>query len=95
MFSENLDAFVNEDEHAVAAVYDAAGANTAVSVIFDEPHLEEVDIGGTNPTAAAKASAIPATGAIGKTLTIGATVFTIRARQPIDDGAFVRLQLER
>jgi hypothetical protein len=95
MFTEDLDVFFNQAGHAVAAVYDAAGANTSISVIFDEPHLEQVGIGGTNPVAQAKASDIPATGAIGKTLTIGGTVFVIRARQPVDDGAVVELQLER
>jgi hypothetical protein len=95
VFTEDRTAFLKQSEHAVAAVYDAAGANTSISVIFDEPHLEQVGIGGTNPTALAEASDIPATGSIGKTLTISGTVFVIRARQPVDDGAFVELELER
>lgn len=93
MFTEDLDAFLDEDEHAVAAVYDAAGANTAVSVLFDQAYLEQLDVAGTNPVAVGKASVFPAA-AVGKTLTISGTAYTIRNREPIDDGAFVRLQLE-
>jgi len=93
MFTEDLDAFLNEDEHAVAGVYDAAGANTAVSVIKDQAYLEQLNIAGTNPAAVGKASVFPAA-AVGKTLTIAGVVYTIRGREPVDDGAFVVLQLE-
>jgi len=96
VFTEDLTAFYDPlNGFASAAVYDAAGANTALNVIFDEPHLEMVDIGGTNPVARARAVDIPATGWKGKTLTVGAASFTIEARQPIDDGAEVLLQLQR
>ena len=93
MFTEDLDAFLDEGEHAVAAVYDAAGANTAVSVIFDQAYLEQLEVAGTNPAATGKASVFPAA-AVGKTLTIAGTIYTIINREPIDDGAFVRLQLQ-
>jgi hypothetical protein len=100
MFDEDPDDFLDTDEHAVDAIYDGA---TKVKVIIDRAYLEGVGIGGTNPVATGKASDFPAT-AIGKTLAedpehpwpawIGATSFTIRGREPQDDGAFVLLQLE-
>jgi hypothetical protein len=35
-----------------------------------------------------------AAGDVGKTLTIGATTYTIKGREPVDDGAFVVLTLK-
>lgn len=91
MITEDLDAFFNVDEHAVEAIYDGA---TVVFVIFDNAYLEGVGIGGTNPVAWGKASDFPAGTSIGKTLQIGATTYTIRGREPQDDGAVCLLQLE-
>ena len=90
MFTEDLDAFLNEDEHAVAGTYDGA---TAVSVIFDNAYLEQLGVAGTRPLATGKATDFPAA-AVSKTLVISGTTYTIRAREPTDDGAFVLLQLE-
>ena len=91
MFDEDLDVLFDEDEHAVAAVYDGA---TPVLVIFDNPYVEQFDVAGTNPTALGKASDFPVAGApVGKTLLIGSVTYTIRDREPVDDGALVRLQL--
>lgn len=93
MFTEDLDVFLNQAELSVAGVYDAAGANTAVSVIKDQAYLEQFGVAGSNPVALGKASVFPAA-AVGKTLTIAGVVYTIRGREPVDDGSFVQLQLE-
>ena len=92
MFDEDLDAFLDEDEHAIAATLQG-GAAGGVMVLFDSAYQEQLDIAGTNPTVTCKASAV-AVGDIGKTLTVNSVAYTIRGREPIDDGAFVRLQLE-
>ncbi len=93
MFTEDLDAFLNTNEHAVAATYNGAAA---VSVIFDNDFLRSVGmVDTTNPVAIGKASDFPVAGSpVGKTLAIGSTTYTIRSYQPMDDGAFVALQLE-
>jgi hypothetical protein len=65
---------------------------TAVKVIFDAAYIDTLGMTATNPAALGKASDFPAS-AVGKTLLIGATTYTIRSRQPQDDGAFVLLQL--
>jgi hypothetical protein len=90
-FTEDPDVFLDTEAFAVDATYDGA---TAVKVIFDNAYLEGVGIGGTNPVATGKASDFPAGTSIGKTLAIGATTYTIRGREPVDDGLFVMLQLE-
>lgn len=92
-FSENLDAFVAlkaDGGLADPGTYDGA---TAVAVIFDAAYLEQFGIAGTGPQAVGKASVFPAS-AVGKTLLINGTTYTIRGREPIDDGAFVRLTLK-
>jgi hypothetical protein len=89
--TENRAQYLRQADFAVAATYNGV---TAVSVIFDEPNAASADLDGTNPTALGDSVDFPSN-CIGKTLTIGATTFTIRAREPVDDGAFVTLQLER
>lgn len=93
MFTEDRAAFLNQDEHAVAAVFDAVGANTAVSVLFDRAHLEQLDISGTNPVARGDADDFPEGSTVDKTLTIDGVSYTITDRRPVDDGAFVDLDL--
>ena len=89
MFTENLDVFFNTAEFATAATYNGA---TTINVIFDRAYLSQLGVAGTNPVALAKASDVPAN-AVGKTLQIGADVWTIQDVQPQDDGAVVLLQL--
>jgi hypothetical protein len=91
MFSENLDDFLSTAELAVSATLQG-GATDGVSGFFDAAYLEALGMAGTNPVFECKASAIAA-GDIGKTLTVAGVVYTIRNREPLDDGAFVRLQL--
>lgn len=91
---EDLDIFLSTIEHAVAALYDKAGARATVNVILDNEYQQAHElVSSTNPVAMGKASDFPAA-AVGRTLEIADVVYTIRDRQPIDDGAFVRLQLE-
>ena len=89
MFSEDLDLFFDPADFATAATYNGA---TAVNVIFDAAYLEQLGISSTNPVALGKASDFPAA-AVNKTLLINGTTYTIRDRQPQDDGAMVLLQL--
>jgi hypothetical protein len=64
------------------ATYDGA---TAVAVLFDAAYLDTLGMAATNPVALGKATDFPAA-AVGKTLLIGSTTYTIRNRQPQDDG---------
>lgn len=94
MFTEDKTAFLNQAEHAVAAIFDAAGANTSVSVLFDEAYVEQLDIAGQSPVARGDADDFPDGATVDKTLTIGGVVYTIKNRRPVDDGAFVDLDLQ-
>ena len=94
MFEENVSAYLDTvSGFALDATYDPSGANTAVKVIFDNPYIEQAGIGTSNPTATGLASAFPAS-CIDKQIVISGTTYTIRGREPMDDGAFVILQLE-
>lgn len=67
---------------------------TTVNVIFDAAYLRALDIvSTTNPVALAQASDSAA--AVGATIVIDSTSYTIRNREPHDDGAIVLLQLEK
>lgn len=92
MFTEDLDVFFNPAEFATVATLQ--GSSTPVNVIFDAAHLEILGVSSANPVAEAKASDV-ADGDIGKTLTIDSVVYTIRDRQPKDDGKTVLLQLAK
>lgn len=89
MFTENLDAFLDTNAFAIAATLQGGAV---VNVIFDQAALDVLGVAGVNPVALAKASAVSAAN-IGQTLTINGTAYTIRNRQPQDDGALVLLQL--
>jgi len=94
MFTEDLDAFLSTDEHALAATLQG-GAAGGVAVIFDRAYLEQFGVAGTRPAALAKASAVSdADVAAGRTLTIGGTAYVLKSREPVDDGAFVLLHLQ-
>ena len=90
MFTENLDAFFNTVTGlAKDATYDGG---TAVQVIFDAAYLEQFAVAGVRPVAIGKASVFPAN-AVGKTLLVDGTTYTVKGREPIDDGAIVALTL--
>jgi len=92
VITEDLDVFLADFGEAFTLQGGAAGGVTA---IFDAAYLQEIGVAGTDPAALVKASAVSA-GDAGKTFTRVGTgvVYTIRNRQPQDDGAFVLLQLE-
>jgi hypothetical protein len=90
MFTEDLDAFLSADDFAIAATLQGGGT---VNVIFDRAVLNDLGIAGTSPQALAKASAV-STANVGQTLTISGTAYTIMRRDPMDDGAFVLLDLK-
>lgn len=91
-FTEDLSVFFDTDDFAIAATYNGA---TTVNVIFDRSYLQTLGIvNGTDPQALAQASDIPTT-AVGNTLLISGTTYTIRSREEQDDGALVLLQLSQ
>lgn len=92
MFTEDLTQFFDTADFATAATLQ--GSSTPINVIFDAAHLEELGVSSANPVALVQASAV-ADSDIGKTLTINAVAYTIRDRQPQDDGATVLLQLSK
>lgn len=91
MFTEDLDVFFNVTTGFALAATLQGGAT--VNVIFDREYLEQLGIAGTAPMAVCQAGAVVA-GDVGKTLTIAGTAYTIKGREPIDDGAIVRLTLK-
>lgn len=89
--TEDLSAFFDADEFAVAAQLDSVASG---AVIFDRDYLREVGmVSGSEPVAVAIASEYPAS-AVGKVLTIGGVNYTIRDRESMADGALVVLKLE-
>ncbi len=88
--TEDLDQFLDPTEFGTAGTYDSS---TAVNVIFDKEYLEQLGIAGTKSAALGKASVFPAA-AVGKTLLLNGTTYTIRGREPQADGAFVLLTLK-
>lgn len=91
MFTEDLDAYLADFGEAFTL---QGGVASGVTAIFDAVYIEQLGIAGTAPAALVKATDIAA-GDIGKTFTrVGTSVvYTIRNRMPVDDGAFVVLQL--
>ena len=92
MFVEDLSRFFDTGDFALAATLQGVG--TPVNVIFDVMYIEALGVSSTNPVALAKASDV-ADSDLGKTLTINSVVYTIRDRQPQDDGSIVLLQLSK
>lgn len=90
MFTEDLSVFFDENAFATVAT---AGWGGTVNVIFDAAYVEQLGVAGTNPVALARASDVTVA-RIGSTLVIGGVTYTIRGREPQDDGAVVLLQLE-
>lgn len=95
-FTESLDAFLDEDDFAKAATFTpTTGAASTPNVIFDQAYAEQLGVAGNRLIALGKASVFVTPGTVGGTLVIEGTTYTIREREPIDDGALVALQLVR
>lgn len=93
-FTEDLDAFLDDGDFAHAATFTpTSGSAGTKNVIFDEAYVENLGVGGGNPTAIGKASDFPDATTRGGTLVINGTTYTIQERELMDDGAMVRLQL--
>ena len=96
MFTENLNEYLGTADFAQSGTFTpTSGSASTVAVIFDEAYAEQFGVAATNPVAMGKASDFGATVTVGGTLAISGTTFTIRERELVDDGAFVRLQLYR
>jgi hypothetical protein len=90
--SSDITAMLEETDFATSAVYNSAAT---VYVIFDREYLRQLGlVAGADPSALGRASDFPAATAVGKTLLIDGTSYTIRDRMPQDDGTLVLLQLE-
>lgn len=92
MFTEDLSPFFDTVTGFAVAATLQGGAAGGVPVIFDAAYIDTLGMAATNPVALGKATDFPSA-AVGKTLLIGSTTWTIRNRQPQDDGTFVLLQL--
>lgn len=93
MFAEDLSPFFNTTTGFAVPATLQGGAAGGVPVIFDEAYLEQFNVAGTRPVALVQASMVAQTD-VGKTLTIGATVWTIKNRELLDDGALALLILK-
>lgn len=97
MMTEDLDAFLSTEEHAIEATYKAGGigAGVPVDVIFDNEYAEPLPLmAGTSPAALGKASDF-ASWTDADTLTIDGVVYRLTNSKPQDDGAFALLTLEK
>lgn len=92
-FTEDLSVFFALKADGGLADPATASWGGTVNVIFDNAYLEQLGVAGTNPVALAKASDVSAA-RVGSTLVISGTTYTIRDRQPLDDGETVLLQFE-
>lgn len=95
-FTEDVDAFFGTDDFAVEALYKALGTGSGVTikVIFDAPGIDHLGISGINPSVLVAADDV-ASFSNADTLTIGDKVYRCVNSDPQDDGALVRVQLER
>jgi hypothetical protein len=94
MFTEDTASLLAD--FGVTATYKSGGVGqgTSITVIKDEPFQGAFGVTGTNPTAIARAVDVPTFGNT-DTLTIGGTVYRLVNDEPLDDGVFVRFQLEK
>jgi hypothetical protein len=91
MFTEDLTAFFNTDEHATAAFYNSL---TSINGIFNEADLGQLGmVAGSNPTFLCAASSVAAD-PTGLALVVNSVNYIIRDIKPQDDGAVVLLELE-
>lgn len=91
MLDEDLDGFFSTDDFAVVARYDAA---RDVRVVFDAAYVDALGVQSTGPVALGKGTDFPAASCIGNSLVVDGSTYTIRHREPQDDGAMVLLRLQ-
>lgn len=86
----DLATMYDDDELAVSGTV----SGTTVPGFFDREYVRGLDmVSGANPVFRIKATDTVA--AVGSTIAIAGTNYTIRDREPLDDGAEVLLQLEK
>lgn len=89
MFDEDRSVFFDDDDFALVGTV----GTTAVRGLFDREYIRSLEmVSGANPVFLIDAADTAA--AVGSTIAIAGTSYTIRDREPVDDGATVRLQLE-
>ena len=93
MFDEDLAVFFDAVNGFALNATLQGGAANGVQVILDREYLAQLGVAGTDPVALVQASQVTV-GDVGKTLTVGATVYTIKNHRPLDDGAVVALELQ-
>ena len=82
-FTEDFDAFLDEDEHATAAVFSRTGST--VNVIFDAAYKDPLGIESAGIMATGKVSDF--TGIVpGDTLTINSVAYRISGSEPDGTG---------
>lgn len=90
MFQEDVSAFFDSNALAVSATYDGS---TTIKGNFNAGYAAAYDVAGVHPEFECAATAVPAAG-VGKTLVVNSVTYKIRNRRPMDDGAWVVLDLE-
>lgn len=92
-FTENLDTFFDASASglAVQALFDVA--QTPVNGYFEEQREIEAGMAGSAPGFLCKNSAVP--NPVNKNLIVNSITYVIRHREPIDDGAIVKLYLQK
>ena len=95
MFTEDLTIFLDSEDFADETIFTpTSGAGSTPKVIFDGAYVQPFGVAGTNPVALGRTVDFAAATTVGGTIVINSISYTIRSREPQDDGAFVLLQLE-
>lgn len=93
MFTEDLSDYFDTTYGFALDATLQGGAADGVQVIFDVSFLEQLGIAGKRPVALVQASQVVVAD-VGKTLTIGSDVWTIKGYELQDDGALALLTLK-
>lgn len=89
-FDSDLGAFFDPDVFGVEAVF--AGLAAPVTVIFDRPSAEALEVSGYAPEIWAKSSDVSAV-AVGAAVTVNGTAYTVATIEP-DGTGVTRMELE-
>lgn len=90
MFEEDLDVFLNTDEHAIEAIVIESG--NVITGIFDRPYTDALDVQGFSPSLTCKSADV---GELrrGRLIEIESTVYKVVNVEP-DGTGISRVQLE-